>query len=163
MFRGLKPDLCYHMNKGGSNDFKYATIRAVNSNYPSTCDGPQGVKIPGGDAFGYIIEIPNHNFTIYHASNTGIFGDMKLIDELYKPDVALLPIGDFMGMGPREAAYAVKNLLPTPKKIISTHFNTFDEMTGTHEEFEAQCKELGVEGKEIIHPKTFYGGAAVLE
>lgn len=144
-------------------DFKYATIRGVHSDYPSTCDGPQGVKIPGGDAFGFIIEIPNHKFTIYHASNTAVFGDMKLIDDLYKPDVAMLPIGNLIGMGPREAAYACKHLLPTPKKIITTHFNTFPELTGTHEDFEAQCKEQGVEGKEIIHPKTFLGGAAILE
>ena len=87
---------------------------------------------------------------------------MKLIDELYKPDIALLPIGDCLGMGPREAAYCVKNFLPTPHTIIPMHFNSFPVLTGTPEDFESQCNEQGVEGKKIIHPKNFFGGAALL-
>ena len=65
--------------------------------------------------------IPNHNLRIYHAGDTNIFSDMKLIDELYKPDIALLPIGDCLGMGPREAAYCVKNC--GPKKIAYGAFS----------------------------------------
>ena len=85
--------------------------------------------------------IPNHNLRIYHAGDTNIFSDMKLIDELYKPDVALLPIGDCLGMGPREAAYCVKNFLPTPHTIIPMHFNSFPVLTGNPEDFETQCNE----------------------
>lgn len=48
----------------------------------------------------------------------------------------MLPIGDCLGMGPREAAYAVKNFLPTPETIIPMHFNSFPVLTGTPEEFE---------------------------
>ena len=44
---------------------------------------------------------------------------MKIIDELYKPTVAMLPIGDCLRMDPREAAYAVKNFLPTPNGIFT--------------------------------------------
>ena len=87
---------------------------------------------------------------------------MKLIDELYKPDIALLPIGDCLGMGPREAAYCVKNFLPTPKQIVSMHFNSFQVLTGTPEDFEKECQKLDVKGKSILHPKEFYGGAALL-
>ena len=100
--------------------------------------------------------------TFYHAGDTNVFSDMKLIDELYKPNIAFLPIGDCLGMGPREAAYAAKHFLPTPTKIIPMHFGTFPVLTGTPEDFEAQCKEMGVD-KEIIHPKTMLGGAAVVE
>lgn len=88
---------------------------------------------------------------------------MKLIDDLYKPDVAFLPIGDCLGMGPREAAYAVKNFLPSAKKIIPMHFGSFPVLTGTPEEFDNQLKEFGVEDREVIHPKEFLRGKAVVE
>lgn len=119
----------------------------VAADHPSTCVGPQGVQITGGAACGFVITIPDHNLAIYHAGDTNVFSDMKLIDELYKPNIALLPIGDCLGMGPREAAYAVKNFLPTPEKIIPMHFNSFPVLTGTPEEFEHQCKFMGVTGK----------------
>lgn len=48
---------------------------------------------------------------IYHCGDTAAFSDMKVIDDIYTPDVALLCIGDFYTMGPREAAYAVNNVL----------------------------------------------------
>ena len=65
-----------------------------------------------------------------------MFSDMKIIDDLYQPDIAMLPIGDCLGMGPREAAYALKHFLPTPQVIIPMHFNSFPVLTGTPEEFE---------------------------
>lgn len=163
MFRQLPSDLIFKMHKGGSKDFGYCKITMVHADHPSTCEGPQGVQIPGGDAVGYIIEIPHHKITLYHAGDTAVFSDMKLIDDLYKPDVVFLPIGDRLGMGPKEASYALKNFLPTAKKVIPMHFGTFPVLTGTFEDFEAQCKELGVEGKEIIHPKDFIESASILE
>ena len=87
-----------------------------------------------------------------------MFSDMKLIDELYKPDVCMLPVGDCLGMGPREAAYAVKNFLPTCHTVIPMHFNSFPVLTGTPEDFEKECEKIGVTGKKIVHPKTFLGG-----
>lgn len=125
------------MHKGGSQDYGYCKIRMVHADHPSTCLGPQGLMIPGGDAVGYIIEIPHHNITFYHAGDTAVFSDMKLIDDLYKPNVAILPIGGLLGMGPREAAYALKHFLPTPTKVIPMHFGTWPGLTGTPEAFEA--------------------------
>lgn len=61
---------------------------------------------------------------------------MKLINDLYKPTVSFLPIGDCLGMGPREAAYALKNFLTSTKTVIPMHFGTFPVLTGTPEEFE---------------------------
>ena len=87
---------------------------------------------------------------------------MKLIDELYKPDIAMLPIGDCIGMGPREAAYCCKNFLHGVKKVIPMHFNSFPVLTGTPEDFEKECAALGVD-QEIVHPKNFIGGASVKE
>jgi len=82
-----------------------------------------------------VIEVPHLDFRVYHAGDTNVFSDMKLIDTLYRPDVALLPVGDCLGMGPMEAAYCVKNFLPSPKLIVPMHFNSFPVLTGTPEEF----------------------------
>jgi L-ascorbate metabolism protein UlaG (beta-lactamase superfamily) len=61
--------------------------------------------------------------SIYHAGDTAVFGDMELIGELYKPDIACLPIGDLFTMGPREAAYAIRML--GVKQVIPIHYATF--------------------------------------
>ena len=162
LFRKIPAPFLKKMQPGGTIDLEWVKITMVNANHPSTCVGPQGVQITGGVAVGFVIEIPNHNIRIYHAGDTNIFSDMKLIDELYKPDVAMLPIGDCIGMGPREAAYCAKNFLTGVKRFIPMHFKSFPVLTGTPEDFEKWCKEFGVD-KEIIHPKTFFGGSALVE
>ena len=70
--------------------------------------------------------------TIYHAGDTALFGDMKLIAELYAPDVALLPIGDHFTMGPREAAMAIRFL--NVHHVIPMHFGTFPPLVGRPEQ-----------------------------
>ena len=71
--------------------------------------------------------------TIYHAGDTALFGDMKLIGELYHPDVALLPIGGFFTMSPREAAVAAKFV--GAKYTVPMHFGTFPPIEQDPEEF----------------------------
>ena len=61
--------------------------------------------------------------TIYHAGDTGLFSDMKLIGERHPIDLAFLPIGDNFTMGPEDAAYAAKLL--GAKTIVPIHYNTF--------------------------------------
>ena len=150
------------MQPVGSVDFGFVKVTMVNANHPSTCVGPQGVQITGGVSCGFVIEIPNHNVRIYHAGDTNIFSDMKLIDELYQPDISMLPIGDCIGMGPREAAYCAKHFLPNTHTFIPMHFNSFPVLTGTPEKFEEECAKLEL-NKKIIHPKNFYGGAPLVE
>ncbi len=70
-----------------------------------------------------------NGLTLYHAGDTGVFGDMKLIAELYRPSVVMLPIGGLFTMGPREAAKACTLL--DPKVIIGMHYGTFPVLTGT--------------------------------
>lgn len=65
----------------------------------------------------------NEGKTIYHAGDTALFSDMKLIGERHPIDVAFLPIGDNFTMGPEDAAYAAKLL--KAKKVVPIHFNTF--------------------------------------
>jgi len=69
---------------------------------------------------------------LYHAGDTTVFGDMKIIAELYHPEVAMLPIGGHYTMGPTEAALAVRLL--QPRTVLPLHFGTFPPLTGTPKE-----------------------------
>lgn len=100
---------------------------------------------PGGEPCGYIIELEN-GFKIYHAGDTGVFGDMKFIGTYYRPDLALLPIGGHFTMDPTHAAHAVRHLLKT-KKVIPIHYGTFPPLKGTPEQFK---KALGNFRTEVI-------------
>ncbi|MEO0214833.1 MAG: metal-dependent hydrolase [candidate division WOR-3 bacterium] len=84
-----------------------------------------------GDPTGVIVKIDGK--TIYHAGDTGLFSDMKLIGELYKPDLALLPIGSRFTMDVFQAAKAVEFI--SPKYVIPMHYNTFDLIKADPEEF----------------------------
>jgi L-ascorbate metabolism protein UlaG (beta-lactamase superfamily) len=120
------------MNKGGTQsvgDIKITMVHAVHS--CGITDGDQ--IIYGGEACGYVIEFAN-GLKIYHAGDTNVFGDMRIIRELYQPEIAMLPIGDHFTMGPREAAYAC-NLLK-PKAVVPMHFGTFPALTGTPAELQ---------------------------
>ena len=126
------------MGKGGSQtvgDFEVTMTHAFHSN--SIEDA--GTLVYGGEPAGLVIRMPG-GFTIYHAGDTALFGDMKLIGELYKPDVAMLPIGDLFTMGPREAAYAVRLL--GVKHVIPMHYGTYTFLTGTAEAFRKEAKDI---------------------
>jgi L-ascorbate metabolism protein UlaG (beta-lactamase superfamily) len=82
----------------------------------------------GGEAAGYVITLEN-GFKIYVAGDTALFGDMRLIGELYQPDLAILPIGDHFTMDPRQGAYALRML--GCKQVLPVHFGTFPLLTGT--------------------------------
>ena len=75
-----------------------------------------------------VFELEN-GFRFYFAGDTTVFGDMRLIGELYRPDLALLPIGGHYTMGPREAALAVEML--GAKNVLPIHYGTFPILTGT--------------------------------
>jgi L-ascorbate metabolism protein UlaG (beta-lactamase superfamily) len=87
-----------------------------------------GKLIEGGDPAGFVIEFPD-GLVVYQAGDTDVFGDMALIAEIYRPTVAVLPIGDHFTMGPRQAAHAVRLL--GVKQVLSGHFGTFPVLVGT--------------------------------
>jgi L-ascorbate metabolism protein UlaG (beta-lactamase superfamily) len=124
------------MNKGGSQmvgSVKVTMVHAVHS--CGILDGDQ--IIYGGEASGYILRLPDHR-TIYFAGDTNVFTDMELIRELYRPELAFLPIGDLFTMSPHEASMAAK--LINAKKIIPMHFGTFPALTGTPDQLAALLK-----------------------
>ena len=114
------------MNKGGTiivGDIEATMVHADHS--CGILDGDQ--ILYGGEAVGYVIAFSN-GVKIYHAGDTAVFGDMKIIHELYGPEIVMLPIGDRFTMSPREAAYACSLL--QPKSVIPMHFGTFPQLTG---------------------------------
>jgi Predicted Zn-dependent hydrolases of the beta-lactamase fold len=96
-----------------------------------------------GDPTGVIVKIDGK--TIYHAGDTGLFYDMKLIGELYRPDIAILPIGSRFTMDVLQAAKAVEFI--SPKYVIPMHYNTFDLIKADPKEFE---RLVGDKAKVII-------------
>ena len=88
---------------------------------------------PGGEPVGYVIELEN-GFKLYHMGDTGLFGDMKLIADYYKPDLILIPIGGRFGMDPKDAAHATREWLK-PKYAIPIRYGTMPELAGTPKEY----------------------------
>ena len=132
------------MNKGGTEKVADLEVTMVHADH-SCGILDDGKIIYGGDPCGYVVRFST-GFTLYHAGDTNVFGDMKIIAELYRPELACLPIGNRYTMSPREAAYAVRLL--GVKAVIPMHYGTFPILTGTPE----QLKELtrDIKGLEIV-------------
>ncbi|HXJ05817.1 MAG TPA: metal-dependent hydrolase [Candidatus Acidoferrum sp.] len=136
--KGLENETC-PMGKGGSQKVGEFEVTMTHAFHSNSIDD-EGVVRYGGEPAGYVIRMPG-GFTIYHAGDTALFGDMKLIGELYKPDLALLPIGDRFTMGPREAAYAIRLL--GVKHVLPMHYATFPFLTGTVEGLRHETRDIG--------------------
>lgn len=77
----------------------------------------------------------DNNLKVFHAGDTGLFSDMKfVIGEIYKPDIAILPIGNIFTMDIKEASIAASWI--KPKFVIPMHYNTFPSIAQNPEEFE---------------------------
>ena len=141
------------MNKGGTFDLGWVRVTMVHADHScGILDGD--TMIYGGEAVGYVLRFPS-GLSLYAAGDTNVFGDMQIIAELYRPHVAILPIGDFYTMGPDEAAYAAK-LLDVPA-VIPAHYATFPVLTGTPTALRERLKTLGrgqVEIAEITPGQT---------
>jgi len=126
------------MNKGGTQKVGEIEVTMVHALH--SCGIQDGDQIVyGGEACGYIIRLPG-GFTVYHAGDTAVFGDMKLIAELYSPELALLPIGDHFTMGPREAAKAIRLL--GVRHVVPMHFGTFPILAGTPDSLRELTKDI---------------------
>ncbi len=137
---------CSGMNIGGTQNIDGVRVTMTHADH--SCGITDGdAIIYGGVAAGYVIELEN-GATLYHAGDTGLFGDMQLIGELYHPSVVLLPIGDYYTMAPREAAYACKLL--KPQAVIPMHFGTFPVLTGNPQAFREELAKLGLQQIEVI-------------
>jgi L-ascorbate metabolism protein UlaG (beta-lactamase superfamily) len=135
------------MNKGGTQIINGIAVTMVHAVHSSSIVS-DGDIFDGGEPCGYVLRFEN-GFTLYHAGDTDVFSDMRLIGELYRPDLACLPIGDLFTMSPRQAAHAIRLL--GVRRVIPMHYGTWPPLTGTPTQLREQARD--VEGLEIVELK----------
>jgi len=124
------------LNIGGSTEIRGVKLYMVQAFHTSSRGAPTGVIVEG------------EGKTVYHAGDTGLFGDMRLIGELYRLDLALIPIGGYYTMGALEAAEAVKML--KPKAVIPMHYKTFPVLAQSAAEFAEKVREKASKLKVVV-------------
>ncbi len=128
------------MNKGGTIEVKGLRITMTEAIHSSSFDENGIVYL--GEPAGFVVRLENGQ-TIYFAGDTALFTDMKLIGELYSPDIAFLPIGDRFTMGPDTAAMAARWL--GVKQVVPMHWGTFPLLTGTPSVLKERLTGTGIE------------------
>ncbi|HKD60021.1 MAG TPA: metal-dependent hydrolase [Terracidiphilus sp.] len=118
------------MNIGGTVQLEDVAVTMVEAKHSAGAQGKDGTQY-AGIAAGFVLTVTDGP-VLYHSGDTTVFSDMKLIKELYHPELVMLPIGGFYTMGPREAALAARFL--EPKAILPIHFGTFPALKGTPDE-----------------------------
>lgn len=136
--QGVPSGQLLSMNKGGTAETHGLKVTMVHADHSCGILEPDGSIIYGGEAVGYVVELENGQ-RLYHAGDTGLFGDMRLIGELYHPDLVMLPIGDHFTMSPREAAVAVRLL--GAQLVVPMHFGTFPALRGTPDELSRHLQD----------------------
>jgi L-ascorbate metabolism protein UlaG (beta-lactamase superfamily) len=104
-----------------------------------------------GGAAGFVLRAPDLA-TVYFAGDTGLFGDMKVIGEIYSPQIAFLPIGDLYTMGPDTAAVAARWL--GVRQVVPMHWGTFPVLTGTPSALKAALQGSGIDVLELAPGET---------
>ena len=127
--RGLPyNEASFPLNIGGSWRTEAFTITMVHADHTSDIMGPDfaetGVLLPGSGCCGYVLDL-TEGPCIYYSGDTGVFGDMALIRDLYRPQVAVCTVGGKYNMGAREAAYAASFILP--EYLLAIHHGTFPD------------------------------------
>ena len=138
------------MNPGGTLDVLGLSITMVPAIHSSSVE-EDGQIVYVGVATGYVVRFED-GLTIYYAGDTSLFGDMRLIGEMYHPQIAFLPIGDFYTMGPAQAAKASELL--GVKQIIPMHYGTFPALTGTPAKLRELVSPRGVQVLELKPGET---------
>lgn len=111
------------LNIGGTIELQGVTFTMTPAMHSGRIE-EAGRGYGGGTAAGFVIGMDG--VSVYHAGDTGLFSDMKLVGELYHPNVALLPIGGRFTMGPNEAMIAANYV--GAKLVIPIHYNTWDKI-----------------------------------
>src|SRR6185436_11846003 len=137
------------MNTGGTTEQGGFTVTMVRADH-SSGDIKDGMPIYLGNPCGIIVKAKGEP-TVYHVGDTDIFSDMGLINEIYAPDVAMIPIGDRFTMSPKTAAMAVKKFFKL-KSVIPCHYGSFVPMVEANaDKFLAEMK--GASTKVIVPEK----------
>lgn len=129
-------------NTGGTirlDGFSVSFVRADHSAGMSEA----GVTVPLGHPNGVVLKAESEP-TVYHMGDTDIFGDMALIQEIYAPDVLMVPTGDRFTMGPQTAALAVRRYF-RPRAVFPCHYGTFPIIEATADGFVAAMEGSGIQ------------------
>lgn len=138
------------MNKGGSQEIAGLRLTMTDARHSSGfVDNGQMVYM--GEPAGYVVRLED-GLTLYYAGDTCLFGDMRLIGELYHPDIAFLPIGDRFTMDPVAAAKACEFL--GVRQVVPMHWGTFPLLTGTPDALKRLVEPRGVQVLELRPGET---------
>jgi len=137
--KGLKDVI--GMGVGGTVDVKGLKISMVAAVHTSSIEEDGKVHYVGL-ATGFVVRLEDGR-ALYFAGDTALFGDMRLIRELYAPQIAFLPIGDHYTMDPAGAAKAVEML--GVRQVVPMHYGTFPALTGSPEELKKLVEARGVD------------------
>ncbi|UOQ72120.1 metal-dependent hydrolase [Hymenobacter cellulosilyticus] len=129
--QGVPAEQLEPMNVGGGIDVLDLRLTMTVAHHAAHVDLPGSKTGFQHEAVGYILHLSD-DVVLYAAGDTALFGDMRLLAELYQPTVALLPIGDRYTMGPREAAVAARLL--QVRHVVPFHYGTFASLLGTPEQ-----------------------------
>jgi L-ascorbate metabolism protein UlaG (beta-lactamase superfamily) len=129
------------MGKGGTVAFGDITVTLTHAMHSSSYGEPGTYA---GESAGLIITFEDGK-RVYDAGDTNVFGDMALIEEIYKPDLCLLPIGSRFTMDPVEAAKACEIL--NARHAVPIHHSTFPPLTGTPASFAEEVRKRGLSTK----------------
>jgi L-ascorbate metabolism protein UlaG (beta-lactamase superfamily) len=139
------------MNKGGSVDARGIRVAMVHADH-SAGDWSEAGEGPLylGEPVGFVLGLEDGT-TLYHAGDTALFGDLRLIGEIHRPDVAMLPIGGHYTMGPEEAARAVELL--GVKEVLPLHYGTFPILAGTPDALRRALEARGLADVRVHEPR----------
>ena len=148
------------INYGAQISFEGIKIRMLDAKHSSSYDFDMDIGY-GGNPGSFLIDFEN-DVKVFHAGDTGLFSDLKfVVGEVYKPDIALLPIGNIFTMDPCEAAIATKWI--NPKVVIPMHYNSFPSIQQDGNQFiqlvkkeVPECKTKLLKPLEIFNSKEIY-------
>jgi L-ascorbate metabolism protein UlaG (beta-lactamase superfamily) len=145
------PDRVIGMNKGGMVEAAGLRITMTSADHSAGDWNPGGeTTLYLGDPVGFVVELEDGT-RLFHAGDTTLTGDLRLIGELYRPDLAMLPIGGHYTMDPVAAAYAVEML--GVGQVLPLHYGTFPALTGTPAQLRAALEARGVAGVTVHEPE----------
>ncbi len=138
------------MNKGGTVEAAGLRVTMVHADHSAGDWHPGGeTTLYLGEPVGFVVELEN-GFRFYQAGDTDVFGDMRLIGELHRPELAILPIGGHYTMDPRAAAMAVELL--GVKHVMPIHYGTFPLLAGTPDQLRTELAARGLGDVEVHAP-----------
>lgn len=138
------------MNKGGTVEAAGLRVTMVHAEHSAGGPFEDGATVHLGQPVGVVLELED-GLRVYHSGDTDVFGDMALIRELHRPDIAFLSIGGHYTMDPRGAAKAIELL--GVSRVVPIHWGTFDILAGTPDALRSALKARGLADVQVISPE----------